>query len=136
MAVTRLSEHFLLSEFTHTSYWSIKNVPPEQAIVNLAYGCTMVLEPLRQELGIPIIITSGYRSVELNLKVGGVHNSQHIDGCAADIKTPTTLALDDVWRWLQGCRFVDQCLGGKSFIHVSWSPFRRPRRYYVRNYYR
>jgi hypothetical protein len=45
------------------------------------------LEVLRERAGCPIIINSGYRSPQLNRKVGGEPTSNHLTGCAADIRT-------------------------------------------------
>ena len=78
-----LSPHFKLGEFLNLSKYP-ENIPTMQVVANLTYGCLMLLEPARLEVG-PIIINSGYRSEAVNRKVGGVSNSQHLIGQAADI---------------------------------------------------
>ena len=89
----RLSPHFTLGEMTKTSYKTKDgNIPSHVAIENLKRLCGW-LEMLRDvwnerygEGNDPIIINSGYRSWEVNKRVGGSSTSNHLVGCAADIK--------------------------------------------------
>ena len=86
-----LSEHFKLEELCKTKT-GIKNVPNEAQVENLKRLCRW-LEQLRRrwnnlygEGDDPIIINSGFRSPEVNKAVGGVSTSNHLTGCAADIR--------------------------------------------------
>ena len=88
----KLSEHFSLGELTKTSVKGVDNVPPKEAIENLKRVCEW-LEHLRAQYNLlysdgshPIIINSGYRSEAVNKKVGGSPTSNHLTGCAVDIK--------------------------------------------------
>ena len=84
----KLSEHFTLEEMTASTTVEkkgIENVPDGKAKMALANLCQKILEPVRQKFGHPITVTSGYRSEQLNRAVGGVRNSQHLTGDAADI---------------------------------------------------
>lgn len=81
----KLSPHFTLAEMTTTSHPDLQDSPSVEVIINLVYLCAVVLEPLRKMLGHPVRINSGYRSVRLNKEVGGVPNSYHLTGRAADI---------------------------------------------------
>ena len=89
----KLTEHFTLGEMTKTSYKTKDgNIPSHVAIENLKRVCSW-LEMLREvwnerygEGDDPIIINSGYRSWEVNKRVGGSSTSNHLVGCAADIK--------------------------------------------------
>ena len=89
----KLTEHFTLGEMTKTSYKTKDgNIPSHVAIENLKRLCGW-LEMLREvwnerygEGNDPIIINSGYRSWEVNKKAGGSATSNHLVGCAADIK--------------------------------------------------
>ena len=89
----KLSEHFTLGEMTKTSYNTKDgNIPSRVAIENLKRLCGW-LEMLREEWNKrygdgndPIIINSAYRSWEVNKKAGGSATSNHLVGCAADIK--------------------------------------------------
>ena len=80
-----LSPHFTLGELTKSKYPEVYNIPSHEAIVNLANICRW-LEVLREKVAQPIIINSGYRSPQLNRKVGGVAGSNHLTGCAVDIR--------------------------------------------------
>ena len=90
----KLSEHFTLGEMTASSHKEVYNIPSHEAIANLKRLCTW-LEVLRERAspdpskgrGVPIIINSGYRSPQLNRKIGGAANSNHLTGCAVDIRT-------------------------------------------------
>lgn len=84
----RLSPHFTLEEMTYSdtaNRLKIHNIPNTQAVKNLGYLAHNLLEPLREYLGKPIVITSGYRGEILNRKVGGSKTSQHLYGQAVDI---------------------------------------------------
>ena len=83
----KLSEHFTLGELTKSgSHPEVYNIPSHEAIANLT-NLTKWLEILRKTRGEPIVINSGYRSPQLNRKIGGAANSNHLTGCAADIRT-------------------------------------------------
>ena len=86
-----LSEHFSLAELTKTNS-GIANVPSEAQVENLKRLCRW-LERLRKRWNDkygdgddPIIINSGFRSPEVNKAVGGVPTSNHLTGCAVDIR--------------------------------------------------
>ena len=87
----RLSEHFSLRELTKTKT-GIANVPSEAQVENLRRVCRW-LERLRKRWNDkygdgddPIIINSGFRSAAVNKAVGGVPTSNHLTGCAVDIR--------------------------------------------------
>ena len=91
----KLSEHFTLGEMTVSNHKEVYNIPSHEAIANLT-NLTKWLEVLRERAaspdpskgrGAPIIINSGYRSPQLNRKIGGAANSNHLTGCAVDIRT-------------------------------------------------
>jgi uncharacterized protein YcbK (DUF882 family) len=84
------SKYFTLEEMTASATAKrkgINNTPSESIKINLQRLVKNVLDPLREEWGAPIIVTSGYRSVRLNAAVGGARSSQHVYGQAADIRT-------------------------------------------------
>ena len=85
-ANAKLSEHFTLGELTKSnSHPEVYNIPSHEAIANMKRLCQW-LEVLRERAGTPIRINSGYRSPQLNKKIGGVANSNHLTGCAVDIR--------------------------------------------------
>ena len=83
-----LSPNFRVSEFTESATarsHGIKNEPSPEQVDNLKALCQGCLEPLRAELGLPVVITSGYRTKALNSMVAhSSEHSQHILGQAAD----------------------------------------------------
>ncbi len=82
------SKYFKLEEFivSQTAIrLNIDNTPSDVVINNLNWLCLKILDPLREKLNKPIIISSGYRSEKLNKIIGGSKTSQHISGKAADI---------------------------------------------------
>ena len=80
-----LSEHFTLGEVTKSKHAEVYNIPSHVAIENLKRVCAW-LEELRVRAKTPIVINSGYRSPQLNKKVGGSPTSNHLTGCAVDIR--------------------------------------------------
>ncbi len=98
-----LSEHFVLGEFTRSnSHPEVYNIPTHEAIANLKRVCGW-LEVLREryndKYGVgeePIRINSGYRSPQLNKKIGGVAGSNHLTGCAVDIRV---LGMEQLIRY-------------------------------------
>ena len=81
----KLSQHFTLGELTKSNHTEVYNIPSHQAIENLKRVCEW-LEELRTSAGVPIIINSGYRSPQLNKRVGGSPTSNHLLGCAVDLR--------------------------------------------------
>lgn len=123
---TKLSEHFSLGEFVRSSTaqrMGIDNTPDAEAIENLRNLCAKVLEPLREHLGQPVVITSGFRSKRLNEAVGGVKNSQHLRGEAADLMVEGEKQARDWIRWMMDFLEFDQLIlekkGKKVWVHVS-----------------
>ena len=130
----RLSPHFLLRELLNLKKYP-DNIPTMQAVVNLTYGCHLLLEPARFIVG-PIVINSGFRCEEVNRKVGGVRNSQHLVGQAADIRPLNPLQFQNLVEFLRACEYTDQLLTGNGWLHVSWNPFGKPRRQVRIGYYK
>ena len=156
MKSLQLSEHFTLVEFERSATaqaCGIDNNVPAKYVPVLQQLCKEVLEPLRSFVGGPIVISSGYRCNQLNVKVGGAYASQHTLGEAADIQLPLTsyTAWDDNRRhtdleearrwfdWIQGHCDFDQLIletaNGKDYwIHVSCRKNRKKNRHQVIRY--
>ena len=121
-----LSEHFSLGEMTKTSYHTEDgNIPSRVAIENLINLCEKWLEELRFSYNTqyclnpgedyetskdvePVIINSGYRSPEVNRLAGGASQSNHLTGCAVDIR-----CLDKAQAIRYGCILLDIADGKK-----------------------
>jgi len=84
----KLSNHLDLSEVTRSESAKrnqISNMPTPEHIENFKALAEKIFEPIREHFGVPIHISSGYRSKELNAKIGGSATSQHCKGEAIDI---------------------------------------------------
>lgn len=124
----KLSEHFTLSELTASNTArarGIDNTPPPEHIAKLTLTAEM-LERIRSTLGVPIIVTSGYRCMKLNAEVGGVTSSDHARGQAADIVAPAfgtpyqvAKALAPLVSVLGIGQLLLEYVGNKSWVHVS-----------------
>jgi hypothetical protein len=116
----RLSQHFMLSEFTNSqtaARLGINNIPTGQVLVNLQRTAS-VLEKVRTILGgEPIHISSGYRSPELNAAAGGSDSSAHMTGLAVDFIAPTYGTPLEICRVLEPYM---QALRIDQLIH-EWS---------------
>lgn len=135
------SDFFKLDEFIKSSTaerLSIDNTPSREVVSNLQYGVNMILDPLRRCYGKPIIITSGFRCTKLNAAVGGVDNSWHLMGNAADIHVSTRAEAQTLFRILQTLPSVDTCLFEHSskaqWLHVQWDLTKNPRHHFNFNY--
>ena len=81
--------NFTMSELLHSDIaekYNISNIPDKKSLDNMLLLIVNCLQPLRNYIGKPIIITSGYRSARLNGHplIKGAQNSEHLTGCAAD----------------------------------------------------
>jgi uncharacterized protein YcbK (DUF882 family) len=114
----QLSKHFTLDEFVSPRD---KVKPTEAHIENLKDLCELALEPLREALGRPIKVTSGYRSPQYNKSIGGAPGSQHTSGIAADI---AVLSDDEMIKAAAIASRIKHVGGiglypGEGFIHVD-----------------
>lgn len=133
--------HFTLEELVKSDTAQAKNIPNIPSVGVLRNLCQLVeelLEPARAQLGAPIIVTSGYRSVALNQAVGGVNNSQHIKGQAADIVCTRPADKRKLFEILKTMDY-DQLLwetnsAGTQWIHVSYVSPDRNRHILNENY--
>lgn len=109
-------------------------MPDETVVDAYVQLCTAILEPLRTWAGEQIFVTSGYRSTEVNARIGGAKNSQHVataDYCAADFyfESHPTMEAPFAWLRLDSGLLYDQIIleTGKyrSILHVSWSKIPR-----------
>lgn len=135
------SEFFSLAELMKSSTADkhhIDNTPTTDVIKNLQYGVDMVLDPLRRLYGKPIIITSGFRCPKLNTLVGGVSNSWHQNGNAADIHVANLTEATALFKLLKELPSVDTALFEHSpsaqWLHVQWNMTQSPRHHFNFNF--
>lgn len=114
---------------------NIKNAPTPEVEDNLRLLVENLLDPLRELYGKPIIIGSGFRNEKVNKLVGGVKNSQHKSGCAADLQTGSISENRKLAKLLaeSGLPF-DQLIDEQNFhwVHVSYDPSGHQRREILR----
>ena len=129
----KLSKNFTYEELCHSGVAErkgLRNRPKtkeEERVVieNLKALCMEVLQPLRDYLGKPVVISSGYRSEEVNRMVGGVKGSQHLKGEAADIHIENTEHLLKIMHFIMEETDFDQLIweknkAGTQWVHVSF----------------
>lgn len=118
-----LSEHFTLDEMTVSQTAvreGLKNIPNSDQLASLRSLCATILEPLRLRLKRPIVVSSGFRSVSVNRRVGGSSRSQHCRGEAADIIVPGVPVADVIAVIRKLYLPVDQVIDEfGDWVHVS-----------------
>lgn len=106
--------YFKQSEFTCNCGCGLNNIKPE---------LIEKLNNARAEAGVPFIITSGSRCEKQNKKVGGVKNSSHLEGYAADIALNASTRQRIIAAVLKHFNRVDV---GISYVHVDVDPGKKP----------
>lgn len=128
----QISTNFYLDEFTASETacrlgidMSLDNEP--LVLSRITYLVENVLQPLRDALGL-VVITSGYRPLALNKKLGGAEGSAHLFGSAADIRVPGKTTLE-VAGWIaENISNFDQVINEHdSWVHVGVTFNQQPR---------
>ena len=128
----KLSEHLDLSEVIRSDSAKrngISNMPTPEHIENFKLLAEKIFEPIREHFCVPIRISSGYRSKELNAKIGGSATSQHCKGQAVDIDMDgTSLTNKQIFDYIKDNLPFDQLIwefGNEEncdWVHVSYVP--------------
>tara|TARA_R100001369_G_scaffold79861_1_gene110001 strand:+ start:31 stop:534 length:504 start_codon:yes stop_codon:yes gene_type:complete len=127
----QLSKHFILTEMTKSmtaQRKGIDNTPGPAEIKNLGDLCYEILEPLRAHFGLPVTITSGYRSEALCEAIGSKKTSQHAKGQAVDLEINSVPNIKTAY-WLQNNVDYDQLImeffdpedSAGGWIHISYN---------------
>ena len=127
----KLSANFTLSELTKSQMATrhgIPNEPKPDHIDNLKALCINVLQPIRSEFEKPVMISSGYRSPELCVRIGSSINSQHAKGQAADFEIHS-VSNYDLAVWIKNNLQIDQLIlefhnrdePNSGWVHCSYS---------------
>lgn len=119
----KLTDHFALEEFTLSqtaTRMGLDNEPGPDALANLS-RLAQLLEQVRTLLGNkPILISSGFRSRSVNRAVGGVDNSAHAHGCAADFTCPGFGTPLEVCRKIDASTLAwDQLIFERTWVHLA-----------------
>ena len=108
----------------------VSNQPTPEHTNNMIILANKVFQPIREHFGVPIYISSGYRSAALNKKIGGAKNSQHLTGEAMDIDmdgTDTGVTNVQVFNFIRENLFFDQLIWefgnntNPDWVHVSYN---------------
>lgn len=121
----RLTDNFYLSEFTQSETAArkgIDNTPPDFAVNNLRRTAEL-LQQIRNKIGKPITITSGFRCPELNVAIGGAKNSDHTRGNAADFVSPSFGSAKDLAQFIISSKIpFGQIILEGNWVHISTEP--------------
>jgi hypothetical protein len=128
----KLSTNLSLSEVIRSESAKrngISNMPTKEHIANFMLLAEKIFEPIREHFGVPIRISSGYRSKELNAKIGGSSSSQHCKGQAIDIDNDgTSITKKLIFDCIKDNLPFDQLIwefGNEEncdWVHVSYVP--------------
>lgn len=122
-----MGKYFTISELCNSSIAKskgISNIPTETIETNLNALIDNILDPLREAYGKPITTNSGYRCPKLNKLVGGVSNSQHQTGHAADISVGNKEGNKQLFDLILTLKLpFDQLINESNYqwVHVSYS---------------
>lgn len=129
----RLSENLKLEECIKSNTASrlgIDNSPTEEHTKNLKLIAEKIFQPIREHFGVPIYISSGYRSESLNKAIGGSKTSQHCHGQALDIDQDnrnSKVSNKDIFDYIMMNLEFDQLIYefgdamNPAWVHVSYS---------------
>jgi zinc D-Ala-D-Ala carboxypeptidase len=128
--MTQLTKNFSLAEMVKSETalrHGMDNTPGEAEIANLLQLCANVLQPIRDHYQKGVKVNSGYRSPDVNAKVGGSRTSDHTRGMAADIEIPG-VANADLAGWIKEnisftqliLEFYTPGVPDSGWVHVSY----------------
>lgn len=127
----RVTAHFALSEFVVSNTAArlgIDNTPSAQVLATLRNVLIPGMQQVRDLLGVPVVVSSGYRSPALNAAVRGAPASQHVTGHACDFTAPaygTPRAVCERLVAEMARLHFDQLIHEGGWVHISFAP--RPR---------
>jgi hypothetical protein len=128
----KISKYVTYKEVTKSNQATalkLANMPNAEQLNNLRLVCVKIFDPLREHFGIPIGISSGFRSVELNSKIGGSKSSQHCQGKALDIDGDMFGGISNklIFEYIKKSCTFDQLIwefGSENhpdWVHVSYN---------------
>ena len=134
--MSQLSKYTTLQEVTKSNQATalrIANLPNAEQINNLKLVCTEVFDKVREHFGKPIGISSGFRSIELNNRIGGAKKSQHMEGKALDIDGDILggVSNKEIFEYIKNNCIFDQLIwefgttDAPAWVHISYSPRHR-----------
>ena len=126
-----ISEHITLIESYKSQIaerFGINNIPPTEVLPAMKLVAEMCFEPIRNHFGVPIYVSSFYRSKELNKRVKGSDTSQHIKGEAMDIDADIFGGVTNkqIFEWAKANLKFDQLIweygddSNPAWVHISY----------------
>ena len=116
--------NFKLSELIHSDTaikWNINNMPDINSLDCMLDLIVFCLQPIRELLGMPMIITSGFRSKDVNTLIGGKPTSQHCKGQAADFIINGMSVPEIIQKIKQSGIEYDQLINEyNKWVHISY----------------
>ena len=124
--MNKISEHITIEEAIHSATadrFGIKNEPTSDILNNMVLVAIKCFEPLRLWYNKPIKVDSFYRCQELNSKVGGAKNSQHVEGKAIDMNAGSKEENEKLFKWCKDNLEFDQLINEYDFkwVHISFN---------------
>jgi hypothetical protein len=127
-----LTKNFTVLELSKSEIaarYGLDNTPPGYVVVNLKTLAEKILQPIRDNFARPVVVTSGYRSLEVNAKAGGSKNSDHCRGMAVDIEIPG-VSNYDLAMWIKGnlkytqliLEFYTPGVPSSGWVHIAYNP--------------
>lgn len=122
----KISKHISYREATHSQTairHNIDNTPGDNELIAMRNVAEACFEPIRQWYGKPLKVNSFYRCPELNTKIGGSKNSQHMKGEAIDIDTESKEDNKKIFEWAKANLKFDQLINeyDYSWVHISFT---------------
>ena len=126
----QISKHLSLAEVTRSETAKrkgVSNMPTPEHLENFKLLAEKVFEPIREHFGVPIHISSGYRSKELNKAIGGSSSSEHCEGRAIDIDmdgSASGVTNKQIFNFIKENLDFNQLINefDYSWVHVSYNP--------------
>ena len=142
--MSKISEHLDLAEVIRSEQakrMGVSNMPTPEHLENFKKLAVNIFEPIRKHFGVPIHISSGYRSKELNALIGGSLTSQHCSGEAIDIDmdgSANGVTNKMVFDFIKDNLNFDQLISefgtkdAPDWVHVSWETTGKQRKEVLR----
>lgn len=131
MIATIISKNFRLHELYASPVadrLDIDNTPPPDVVTKLRTITEKILQPVRDQFGSPVVVTSGYRCGRLNQIIGGKPTSQHLTGEAVDfivpgspVKTVARFIADNLDFDQLILEFYNPVVGNAGWVHCSYA---------------
>lgn len=127
--ISKYVDYFEVTHSNQAKALRISNIPNAEQLGNLKLVCTNIFDKVREHFGVPIGISSAYRSYELNQRIGGSKSSLHMQGMALDIDGDIHggVSNKEIFEYIKNNCIFDQLIwefgseNAPSWVHVSYN---------------